>query len=144
GETDAPEGLKAGIVAGNRVQDILMDNFRVGISGNDLVAESRAEAIAAGFEPTIYSHALGFHGHGAGPWIGMWDDQLARPDKGEYPIQPNTAWSIELNVRAEVPEWGGKMVLFKLEEDAYFDGETIRFLDGRQEKPHLIPRQHSD
>lgn len=141
GETAAPEGLAAGIAAGNRVQDILMSNFRTGISGNDLQATSRQEAIAEGLNATIYSHAIGFHGHGAGPWVGMWDDQLARPAIGEYPVFPNTAWSIELNVQLAVPEWGGKVVQFKSEEDAYFNGETIRFLDGRQEELHLIPRQ---
>ncbi|MDH5308882.1 MAG: aminopeptidase P family protein [Gammaproteobacteria bacterium] len=141
GETDAPAGLKAGISAGNHLQEILMSNFRVGITGNELLAESRDEAIAAGLEPTIYSHAIGFHGHGAGPWIGMWDDQYADPPMGDYPIHPNTAWSIELNVRVAVAEWGGKVVRFKSEEDAYFDGTTIRFLDGRQERLHLIPRQ---
>ena len=141
GETDAPAGLKQGLAAGNRVQDILIGNFRTGITGNELLARSRDEAIKEGLEPTIYSHAIGFHGHGAGPWIGMWDDQFADPPMGDYPIQPNTAWSIELNVRRAVPEWGGKMVRFKSEEDAYFDGTTVRFLDGRQEKLHLIPRQ---
>jgi len=141
GETDAPDGLKAGMAANNRLQDILIGNFKSGITGNELVAISREEAIAEGIEPTIYSHALGFHGHGAGPWIGMWDDQFTKIPKGEYPVQPNTAWSIELNVRAAVPEWGGKIVRFRSEEDAYFDGERIRWLDGRQEELHLIPRQ---
>jgi hypothetical protein len=141
GETAAPDGLVAGIAAGNRVQDILMSNFRSGISGNDLQAQSRREAIDAGLNATIYSHAIGLHGHGAGPWIGMWDDQLARPPVGDYQVFPNTAWSIELNVQLEVPEWGGKVVQFKSEEDAYFDGKNIQFLDGRQEELHLIPRQ---
>jgi len=30
----------------------------------------------------------------------------------------------------------------KLEEDAYFDGDQVRYLDGRQTSLHLIPRQH--
>ncbi|MBT8100240.1 MAG: aminopeptidase P family protein, partial [Gammaproteobacteria bacterium] len=141
GETDAPQGLKDGIAAGNRVQDILMSHFATGISGNDLKDAARRDTAAAGLDAAIYSHALGFHGHGAGPWVGMWDDQEARPDKGEYPVQPNTAWSIELNVRVAVPEWDGKAVRFKSEEDAYFDGETVQFLDGRQVELHLIPRQ---
>ena len=59
----------------------------------------------------------------------------------EVPVQPNTAWSIELTVRKAVPEWGDQPVRFKSEEDAYFDGEQILFLDGRQEELHLIPRQ---
>lgn len=141
GETDAPQGLKDGIAAGNRVQDLLMSHFRSGISGNDLKDAARQEVAAFGIEAVIYSHAIGYHGHGAGPWVGMWDDPEARPEVGEYPVQPDTAWSIELNVRHAVPEWDNQPVRFKSEEDAYFDGEQIRFLDGRQEVLHLIPRQ---
>ncbi len=141
GESDAPQGLKDGIAAGNRVQDILMSQFRNGISGNDLKDAARRLVADAGLDAAIYSHAIGYHGHAAGPWIGMWDRQDARPAIGEHPINPHTAWSIELNVRHTVPEWGGKAVRFKSEEDAYFDGERIRFLDGRQEKLHLVPRQ---
>jgi hypothetical protein len=40
-----------------------------------------------------------------------------------------------------VPEWGGQVVRFMTEEDAYFDGETVRYLDGRQKEITLIPRQ---
>ena len=123
GETAAPDGLTAGLAAANSAQDILMSKFRTGISGNELLSESRQEADAAGLNATFYSHAIGFHGHGAGPWIGMWDDQDARPPIGDYQVYPNTAWSIELNVQLAVPEWGGKMVQFKSEEDAYFDGK---------------------
>ena len=141
GETDAPQGLKDGIAAGNRVQDILMSHFRTGISGNDLKDTARREVAEAGIDAVIYSHAIGYHGHGAGPWVGMWDDPKARPVVGEYPVQPDTAWSIELNVRQAVPEWDNQPVRFKSEEDAYFDGEQILFLDGRQEELHLIPRQ---
>lgn len=141
GETDAPKGLKDGLAAANTVTNIVMRNFRVGDTGNELLAKARKEAITAGLEPTIYSHALGFHGHGAGPWIGMWDNQNGAPGPGEYVIQPDTAWSIELNARVAVPEWGGRKLRFMSEEDAYFDGKRMYLLDGRQEQLHLIPRQ---
>jgi hypothetical protein len=62
------------------------------------------------------------------------------PGQGDYPIHPNTAWSIELNVQQAVPEWDGQLVRFRLEEDAYFDGKTVEFIDGRQTRFHLIPR----
>ena len=65
-----------------------MSHFKTGISGNDLKDAARRDAAAAGLDAAIYSHALGYHGHGAGPWVGMWDDQEARPDKGDYPVQP--------------------------------------------------------
>ncbi len=140
GETDAPEGLKAGLAAANRAQDILMENFRAGEPANELLARAVAQAKDEGLDAVFYSHALGYHGHGAGPWIGAWDNQEGVPGQGDYPIHPNTAWSIELNVQKAVPEWGDQPVRFRLEEDAYFDGETVEFIDGRQTSFHLIPR----
>ena len=39
---------------------------------------------------------------------------------------------------SEVPEWGGQRVDFRTEEDAFFDGESVRYLDGRQTELTLI------
>ncbi|OYU15387.1 MAG: Xaa-Pro aminopeptidase [Alphaproteobacteria bacterium PA4] len=139
GETDAPAGLKAGLAAANAVQDALTSSFKVGATGNQVLAAARAKAIAAGLDPSIYSHPIGYHGHAAGTPIGMWDNQGPRIE-GEWPMHAPTAWSIELAAKAKVPEWGGQLVGFKLEEDAFFDGTTVRYIDGRQTRFHLIPR----
>lgn len=140
GETDAPADLKRALARGNRLQDILTGNFRVGRTGNDVLAASRAQAIEEGIEPSIYTHPIGFHGHGAGTTIGMWDAQEGVPGDGDYPLHPDTAYSIELYAATEIDAWGGKKVRIKLEEDAFFDGETVRYIDGRQTAFHLIPR----
>lgn len=137
GESDAPQGLKAGLAAANAVQDILTGEFRVGLTGNDLLAATRAKAIASGYQPSIYSHPIGFHGHGAGPAIGFWDNQEASP-AGDYLVRASTAWSIELAVTNNVPEWGDKAISFRTEEDMFFDGEKVAYLDGRQDRFHLI------
>ncbi|MBO6609246.1 MAG: aminopeptidase P family protein [Altererythrobacter sp.] len=137
GETEAPEGLRQGLKNTNRTQDILIANFRMGDSGNEVLARARAQAISEGLDPSIYSHPIGSHGHGAGTAIGFWDNQNGDP-RGEYRIRPNTAWSIELTTYSEVPEWDGQRVDFRSEEDAYFDGETVRYLDGRQTEITLI------
>lgn len=139
GETEAPAGLRAGLAAANRVQDALTGSFETGATGNAILAKARAKAIAAGLEPSIYSHPIGYHGHGAGAPIGLWDNQ-AGPPQGDYPVAANTGWSIELFARHAVPEWGGQKVEFRLEEDAYFDGEAVRYIDGRMEHFHLIGR----
>lgn len=138
GETEAPAGLRAGLAGSNRVQDFLTRAFKVGISGNDALAQARADSIAAGLDPSIYSHPIGHHGHGAGPSIGFWDNQKADP-RGAGPIRANTAWSIELTSYAAVPEWGGQRVDFRTEEDAFFDGTRVRYIDGRQTAITLIP-----
>ena len=137
GERAPPPGLIAGLAAANRVQDALTSGFRTGITGNALLADARARATAAGLKPTIYSHPLGFHGHGAGSAIGFWDNQGDSP-QGELPLRADTVWSIELSARHAVEEWDGQEIDFRLEENAYFDGETVRYLDGRQTRFHLI------
>jgi Xaa-Pro aminopeptidase len=142
GETEAPKGLREGLAAANRVQDALTAEFATGRSGNEVLAAARRTIEAEGINGTIYTHPIGYHGHGAGPTIGMWDSQEPRDDlRGSYAMQANTAYSIELNAQAAVPEWGDQVVRFMTEEDAFFDGETLRYLDGRQTEIILIPRQ---
>jgi len=137
GESAAPAGLRQGLANSNRVQDILTRHFAVARSGNAVLALARAEAKAAGLDPSIYSHPIGLHGHGAGPSIGFWDNQNADP-RGAGVINANTAWSIELTSYAAVPEWGGQRVDFRTEENAFFDGKTVRYIDGRQTELTLI------
>lgn len=137
GEREAPKGLRDGLRAANRVQDAVTSAFRLGRTGNEILADARAKAVSAGLKPSIYSHPIGFHGHGAGSSIGFWDNQKSDP-KGEHPLRANTAWSIELSARHRVPEWNGQEVEFRLEEDAFFDGRKVAYLDGRQSRFHLI------
>lgn len=137
GETEAPAGLRAGLAAANRVQDAVTSAFRAGITGNDILAEARAKATAAGLDASIYSHPLGYHGHGAGPAIGFWDNQNG-DERGAARVFAETVWSIELAATQAVPEWGGQRVAFRTEEDAYFDGREVRYLDGRQTELTLI------
>ncbi|MFW6300735.1 MAG: M24 family metallopeptidase, partial [Oceanicaulis sp.] len=138
GETEAPAGLVDGLAATNRVQDILTSQFRAGRTGNDVLAAARAQAIAEGLDPSIYTHPIGLHGHGAGPAIGFWDNQDGDP-RGAGVLRPNTAWAIELTSYSAVPEWDGQRVDFRSEKNAIFDGETVRYLDGRQTALILIP-----
>lgn len=140
GEMEAPAGLQRALAIGNRLQDIHTDQFTVGKTGNEMLAAALAQAEREGIKATIYTHPIGFHGHAAGPLIGMWDMQDGVPGAGEYPMYPNTAYSIELNAAVPIPEWDDKEVRIMLEQDAYFDGEDLWYIDGRQTELHLIPR----
>ncbi len=137
-ETDVPEGLKRALAIGNRLQDILLAEFREGRTGNEILKAALERAKAEGINGSIYSHPLGFHGHAAGPTIGLWDHQEGVPGKGDYPVHNNTCYSIELSVKVSVPEWNGQKVRIALEEDAVFRNGTISFLHGRQTKFHII------
>ena len=137
GEKDAPASLKKALKSGNQLQDILTGNFKVGRTGNTILSMSRQQAIEQGIKPAIYTHPLGFHGHAAGPTIGMWDAQQGVPVQGDYPMFAQTAYSIELNAASFIKEWN-KEIRIMLEEDAFFDGKSVTYLDGRQTEFHLI------
>ncbi len=141
GETDAPEGLKAALAVGNRLQDLLTSCFTLDRTGNQVLAAALEKARGAGITATIYTHPLGFHGHGAGPTIGMWDQQGGVPGPGDFPLHADTVHSIELAVEVPVAEWGGKRMRIMLEEDALFDGQAVHYLDGRQTAFHLVGRR---
>jgi hypothetical protein len=138
GETDAPEGLKKALAAGNRWQDILTGNFTTGRSGNEILAATRAQSSSEGIASTTYTHPIGFHGHAAGMIVGWWDNQGPTPVVGEWQLHPNTAYAIEGNVKMPVPEWNGQLVQIKLEQSAVFDGKRVHYLAGRQTGWHLI------
>lgn len=67
----------------------------------------------------------------------MWDAQEGVPVQGDYPMFAKTAYSIELNAASFIEEWK-KEIRIMLEEDAFFDGEKVTYLDGRQTEFHLI------
>lgn len=139
GESEAPEYLKKALRNGNRLQDIFTNNFKKGRTGNEVLRMSRAQAIAEGLKPSIYTHPLGYHGHAAGTTLGMWDSQGGVPVKGDYPLHLNTAYSIELNAATYIEEWG-KEIRIMLEEDAFFDESGVWYIDGRQTELILVPR----
>ena len=139
GEDAAPAALTRAFAQANRLQDILLAQFRQGRTGNQMLAGALAQARAAGITPTIYSHPLGYHGHAAGPAIGMWDMQDGVPGGGDEALRPRTTYSIELSAASVLPGWPAPVNIM-LEEDAYFDGDGIRYLDGRQKTMYLIPR----
>jgi hypothetical protein len=138
GEDDAPEGLKAALAAGNRLQDIVTGEFVAGRTGNQINDAAKRKAESEGIKGMIYCHPIGFHGHGAGPPIGSAYKKGAISGAGDYPLFDDTCHSIELNVVKDVPEWGGQEVRMMLEEDAVYTGGKVHWLAGRQTKLHII------
>ena len=138
GETDAPKGLRDAFALGNRLQDILAGEFKENRMGNEILAAALKKAGAEGLIPRIYSHPLGYNGHGAGPRIGLPDMQGGVPGMGDYPLHPDTVYAIELGVQARIPEWNNMALFVALEEDAAFTSRGVAFLDGRQTRIILI------
>jgi Xaa-Pro aminopeptidase len=119
GEKEAPSGLRQCLKASNRMQDILLGEMEVGRTGNEILAAALARMEEEGIAGTIYTHPIGDNGHGSGPLIGRWDAQEGVPVRGDIPLRASTWHSIELQARHPIPEWGGKEVSCRQEEEAY-------------------------
>ena len=138
GEHEAPPGLRNALAVGNRMQDLTTAAFRPGCRGNEVLAEARAAAAAEGIDADVYSHPVGYHGHGAGPAIGMWDDQDGVPGAGDRRLRRDTVYALELCVRVPVPEWGGQPVRMALEQGIALTGDGVSYLDERQTELILV------
>jgi hypothetical protein len=136
-ENAAPSELADALKVGNRLQDILTGEFTTGRTGNEILRAALEKAAQEGIVASIYTHPIGYHGHAAGPTIGMWDQQQGVPGSGDYPLYPNTAYSIELYAERPIASWN-RTVRIKLEEDAFFDGTSVSYIDGRQTELLLI------
>jgi Xaa-Pro aminopeptidase len=142
GETTAPIAVQKAFTKANRLQDILTSQYVIGRSGNQILKAALDQAKKEGIEASIYTHPIGYHGHAAGPTIGLWDQQNGVKGSGDFPLHFNTAYSIELNAATEIPEWK-KTIRIMLEEDGFFSEKGFRFIGGRQKEILLIPRQNS-
>lgn len=139
GETDVPMGIKQALKNANRLQDLLLERIKPGLSGNDVLAATLSAMKAEGINGTVYTHPIGDHGHGAGPLIGLWDRQSGMPGRGDVLILPESWFSIELQATSPVKEWGGKGLFVGLEEDAVIDaGGRISWVLPRQTEYHLV------
>ena len=139
GETETPAGLQVALDNAKRLQDILMEEIKVGRSGNEILTLVLNRMNAEGLNGTMYTHPIGDHGHGAGPLIGLWDYQENVPGRGDVPVIPSMWFSTELQVTTPVPEWGNQAVRMAMEEEAEVtaDGRT-RWMLRRQSEFHLI------
>lgn len=140
GETDVPAGLKAAMRNTQTLQDALMRRHsRPGRLAADVYTDTMAEMKAAGIEAMIYSHPVGFHGHGLGASIDFRAAQ--RADIGQQAqkrLRLGSYISIELNTATPVPEWDGQKVFVMMEDDAHLTDTGWEFFRPRQEAWYVI------
>jgi hypothetical protein len=139
GESDAPAFAYQLLGEAHRLQDIFMDEFHAGLSGNELLLNILNRARREGVpEPKVYSHSLGLFLHQPGPLVGLpWQQQRCE-GRGEVKLRENSAFTMELSVGQIVPEWSAKEFRMGVEEDVIFTGGRCRLIHGRQERFHLV------
>jgi len=137
-ENGAPIGLIKALENCNHFQDIVAECFIEGNSGNEILENALEKAKTEGLYATLYTHPIGIHGHGAGPIIGLWDNQIFVPLKGEQRLRHNTCYALELNTSSFVEEWGHQGVTIYLEETISFVNGKVEYIGDRQKSFILI------
>ena len=138
GEETLPGELVAALAEGNRWQDLLTAEFKTARTGNEILAAAQQAMQDQPWQSNIYTHPIGFVGHGPGPTIGMWDQPGAIEVSGDWPLHPNTAYAIEGNIKLPFEPWDGQHIQIMLEQSAWFDGERVIYLAGRQTEWHVV------
>ncbi len=134
GEKDAPDGLKNALKNTNRLQDVLFEKARVGMTGAEVYDAAMAQIKRENIEAMIYSHPIGTHGHGLGASI----DFRRTIGGAEERFRLGSYTSIELNTSTIVPEWNNQKVTIMGEDDAFMTEKGFEFFRPRQTEFYLI------
>ncbi len=132
-EKELPEELKEAMKRNNRFQDIVIENLQIGRSGNDIFTASIEQGKKEGLRPVLYTHPLGFHGHGAGPTIGLFSNQNPIPVKGDRLVYDNTGYALELSIIENLKMYGRDTFIFT-EESILLDNGKVRFLAANRDR----------
>jgi len=136
GEKDAPAGLRNAMKNTNTLQDALMTDSRPGKLAGDVYNEIMAEMTRRGIEAKVYSHPIGFQGHGLGAAL---DYRAAQQGASEGKHLRNGSYlSMELNTATPVPEWDGQKVFVMMEDDVYLTDDGFKTFLPRQTSYYLI------
>ncbi|WP_171005441.1 M24 family metallopeptidase [Bacillus sp. E(2018)] len=136
-EKEPPFGLKDALKIANKFEDFFFEESKEGMTGNEIFLSVLTKAKLNYIDAMLYSHPIGYHCHGAGPIIGLYDKQENIPVRGELRIENNTCYALEFNIRHFVPEWN-KAVPIYLEETVCFIEGKMQYFTGRQTEFHII------
>ena len=137
GEEEIPEELQKAFARNNRFQDIVRNNMKLGKTGNEVFVESLEQGKQEGLRPMLYTHPLGFHGHAAGPMIGLFTDQRPQPVKGDLKLHNHTGYALELNTCEHLDMYGRDTYLFTEESVIFIDNE-VHFLAKDRDKMYKV------
>ncbi len=134
GEKDATQGLKNALKNTNRLQDVLFEKARAGMTGAEVYDQTMTQMKRENIEAMIYSHPIGTQGHGLGASI----DFRKTIGGAEERFRLGSYTSIELNTSTIVPEWNNQKVTIMGEDDAFMTEKGYEFFRPRQTEFYLI------
>lgn len=146
GEDDVPEGLKVALYNAGVAQRAMLMAPRPGMTGREATIETIAMLQEVDFLPSLYSHAIGHHGHALGPSINA-RNMVLGPAPGVYGggnpaydsvLRPGSYRSIELSATTAIPEWNGETLTIPFEDDAHLTDEGYVLFRPPQTSWYLI------
>lgn len=138
GEIDVPDGLKLALRNGNLTQEAMRTAPRPGMTGREAAAATLQRLEGVDFLPSLYSHAIGTHGHGVGPNINARNAVLGPPLSYDSELRVGSYRSIELSATTPIPEWNGDSLTIPFEDDAYLTENGYEWFRPPQTAWYLI------
>lgn len=135
GETEVPAEYLEAFKIGLRWQEIVASNCIKGRTGDEVLVESYKMAEKEGIEAQLYSHPIGYHGHGCGPAFGLFYKKGPIGGHGLYKLNYDTCYALELNCKVPIKSWNNQKFHVFMEETVCFekDGELKYLMTGYDE-----------
>ena len=138
GENDVPEGLKVALRNAGVAQQAMLEAPRPGMTGRQATIATMALLEGVDFLPSLYSHAIGHHGHALGPSINARNMVLGAEPARDSVLRPGSYRSIELSATTAIPEWNNEPLTIPFEDDAYLTDEGYVLFRPPQTSWYLI------
>ena len=157
GETEPPESLQKAFSDAMKVTDVLTENMKPGAIAHEVWELTMEDIGVMGYyagqpktggaveaDPTqpevgLYSHSVGNSTHDIGARVAI-DWPFAYGDRVRYPLAAEAWYSVELHVSTPIPEWDGKVVPIRIEENARLTDNGVEYFVPRQQELLVIGR----
>ena len=155
GETEAPESIRNAFAKALEVTDVLTGNMKPGAIAHQVWETTMEDVGVLGYETGqpktggaieydpmrpevgIYCHSVGNATHDIGARIAV-DWPFAYGDRVRYPLAAAAWYSVELHVSTPIPEWGGRVLPIRIEENARLTENGVDYFAPRQTELLLI------
>ncbi|MFW6119974.1 MAG: M24 family metallopeptidase [Petrotogales bacterium] len=137
-ENVTPRSFNVLLEQAHQLQDIVSAGLSKGCTGDEVLNNALNQMKKKDINGRVYTHPLGYYGHGSVPIIGRYNQQKKVPIEGNYLAYDNTFWAIELCVIGNIPEWNNQRVHILVEDSAILFDNKIHFISERQQSIALL------
>ena len=138
GETTVPAGLVTALRNANLVHEAFASAPRPGMTGWEATLAIAERLEGVDFRPSLYSHPIGYQGHGVGPSINARDMDLSGPPEWDSVLREGAYRSVEFSATTAIPEYDGGEVTIPMEDDAWLGPDGYEYFVPYQTEWYVI------